>query len=37
MYEPSAYLVITYFPTYRPIYETYFLPRWIDYQGKTKC
>jgi hypothetical protein len=25
MYEPSTYLVITYFPTYLPIYETYFL------------
>jgi hypothetical protein len=25
MYKPSAYLLITYFPTYLPIYETYFL------------
>jgi hypothetical protein len=25
MYKPSPYLVITYFPTYLPMYETYFL------------
>jgi hypothetical protein len=25
MYKPSAYLAITYFPTYLPIYETYLL------------
>jgi hypothetical protein len=25
MYKPSTYLVISYFPTYLPIYETYFL------------
>ncbi len=25
MYKPSTYLVITYFPTYLRIYETYFL------------
>jgi hypothetical protein len=25
MYKPSTYLVITYFPTYLPMYETYFL------------
>ncbi len=25
MYKPSTYLVITYFPSYLPIYETYFL------------
>jgi hypothetical protein len=24
MYKPSTYLVVTYFPTYLPIYETYF-------------
>jgi hypothetical protein len=32
MYKPPTYLVVTYFPTYLPIYETYFLqnqlPRW---------
>ncbi len=32
MYKPSTYLVVvTYFPTYLPIYETYF-----GYQGETK-
>jgi hypothetical protein len=25
MYKPFTYLLITYFPTYLPIYETYFL------------
>jgi hypothetical protein len=25
MYKPSTYLVVTYFPTYLPIYGTYFL------------
>jgi hypothetical protein len=25
MYKSSTYLVFTYFPTYLPIYETYFL------------
>jgi hypothetical protein len=25
MYKPSTYLVVTYFPTYLPIYETYFI------------
>jgi hypothetical protein len=25
MYKPSAYLVVTYFPTYRRDYDTYFL------------
>jgi hypothetical protein len=25
MYKPSTYLIVTYFPTYLPIYETYFL------------
>jgi hypothetical protein len=29
MYKPSTYLVITYFPTYLPIYETYFLHNWL--------
>jgi hypothetical protein len=28
MYKPSIYLVITYFPTYLPTYETYFLQNW---------
>jgi hypothetical protein len=32
MYKPSTYLIVTYFPTYLTIYETYFLqnrwPRW---------
>jgi len=25
MYEPSTYLLVIYFPTYLPIYETYFI------------
>jgi hypothetical protein len=25
MYKPSTYLLIIYFPTFLPIYETYFL------------
>jgi hypothetical protein len=25
----SIYLVVTYFPTYLPIYETYFLQNWL--------
>jgi hypothetical protein len=29
MYKPSTYLVITYFPTYLPIYETYFLTKLV--------
>ncbi len=29
MYKPSTYLVITYFPTYLPIYKTYFLRNWL--------
>jgi len=29
MYKPSTYLVVTYFPTYLPIYETYFLQNWL--------
>jgi hypothetical protein len=31
MYKPSTYLVVTYFPTYLPIYET--LSYRIGYQG----
>ncbi len=30
MNKPSTYVVITYFPTYLPIYETYFLQNWIS-------
>jgi hypothetical protein len=33
MYKPSNYLVVTYFPTYSPIYETNFYI--IGYQGET--
>ncbi len=29
MYKPSPYLVGTYFPTYLPTYETYFLQNWL--------
>ncbi len=29
MYKPSTYLVVTYFPTYLPIYETYFQQNWV--------
>jgi hypothetical protein len=29
MYKPSSYLVITYFPTYLPKCETYFLQNWL--------
>jgi hypothetical protein len=29
MYKPSTYLVVTYFPTYLPIYDTYFLQNWL--------
>jgi hypothetical protein len=25
MYKPPTYFIVTYFPTYLPIYETYFL------------
>jgi hypothetical protein len=35
MYKPSSYLVVTYFPTYLPIYETYFLQNWL-HQDETK-
>jgi hypothetical protein len=30
MYKPSTCILVTYFPTYLPIYETY------GYQGETK-
>jgi hypothetical protein len=29
MYKPSAYLEVSYFPTYLPIYEIYFLQNWL--------
>jgi hypothetical protein len=29
LFNPSTYLVITYFPTYLPMYETYFLQNWL--------
>jgi hypothetical protein len=29
MYKPSTYLQVAYFPTYLPIYETYFLQNWL--------
>ncbi len=29
MYKPSTYLVVTYFPTYLPMYETFFLQNWL--------
>jgi hypothetical protein len=29
MYQPSTYLVDTYFPIYLPVYETYFLENWL--------
>jgi len=29
MYKPSTYLEVVYFPTYLPIYETYFLQNWL--------
>jgi hypothetical protein len=34
MYKPSTDLVVTYFPTYLPIYETYFLQNCLP--GETK-
>jgi len=34
MYKPSTHLVITYFLTYLPIYETYFLQNRLN-QGET--
>jgi hypothetical protein len=30
MYKPSTYLVVTYFLTYLPMYETYFLHNWLS-------
>jgi len=33
MYKSPTYLVIIYFPTYLPIYETFFYI--IGYQGET--
>ncbi len=29
MYIPSTHLVVTYIPTYLPMYETYFLQNWL--------
>jgi hypothetical protein len=29
MYKPSTYVIITYFPTYLPRRETYFLQTWL--------
>jgi hypothetical protein len=29
MYKASTYLEVVYFPTYLPIYETYFLQNWV--------
>jgi hypothetical protein len=29
MYKPSTYLIITYFLTYLPIYETYFFSKLV--------
>jgi hypothetical protein len=29
MYKPSTYLVVTYFPTYLPVSETYFFQNWL--------
>jgi hypothetical protein len=29
MYKPSPYLEVAYFPTYLPIYGTYFLQNWV--------
>jgi hypothetical protein len=29
MYKPSIYLVVTYFLTYLPTHETYFLQNWL--------
>jgi hypothetical protein len=29
MYKLSAYLVVTYFPSYLPIHETYLLQNWF--------
>ncbi len=29
MYKPFTYLVVAYFPTFLPIYETYFLQKLV--------
>jgi hypothetical protein len=29
MYKSSTYVVVTYIPTYLPIYDTYFLQNWL--------
>jgi hypothetical protein len=29
MYKPSTYLEVAYFPTYLPMYETYFLQKLV--------
>jgi hypothetical protein len=29
MYKPSTYLIVTYFPIYLSIYDTYFLHHWL--------
>jgi hypothetical protein len=29
MYKPFTYLVVTYFPTYLLIYDTYFMQNWL--------
>ncbi len=34
MYKPSTYLVVTYYSTYEPTYETYFLK--LVTEGETK-
>jgi hypothetical protein len=40
MYEPHTSLVVIYFPTYLPIYETYilynWLPRWNQYTNSVE-
>jgi hypothetical protein len=36
MHTPSTYLVVIYFPTYLPIYETYKISYRIGYEGETK-
>jgi hypothetical protein len=38
MYKPSTYLVVTYFPTYLPVYKRPIkkISYRIDYEGETK-
>jgi hypothetical protein len=36
MYKPYTYLVVTYFPTYLPTYETYFQPTKLVTKVKQK-